>query len=120
MIFILGSPLFLKSYCCSDASVDYFNAPSVKPFTMNRWPKNISRSAGMVERMAAAAISPCRISYCWANLAIPTGIGALLMKSESLLRVDVIMVCLIVLSLMGLLFERVFARLEEKMTRTWR
>ncbi|MBW2056509.1 MAG: ABC transporter permease [Deltaproteobacteria bacterium] len=53
-------------------------------------------------------------------VAIPTGIGALLIKSESLLRVDIIVVCLIVLSLMGLLFERLFAYLEERMTRNWR
>lgn len=53
-------------------------------------------------------------------VAIPTGIGALLIKSESLLRVDVIMVCLAVLAVMGLLFERIFAYLEQKMTRTWR
>ncbi len=42
-------------------------------------------------------------------VAIPTGIGALLMQAESLVRVDIIMVCLIVLSVMCLLFERGFA-----------
>lgn len=52
-------------------------------------------------------------------VAIPTGIGALMFRSESLLRVDVIMVCLIVLSLMCLLFERIFLKLEER-TKYWR
>ncbi len=52
-------------------------------------------------------------------IAIPTGIGALLMKGESLVRMDVIIVCLIVLSLMSLLFEKFFSYLEVKMTGDW-
>lgn len=53
-------------------------------------------------------------------VAIPTGIGVLLMKAESLIRVDVIMVCLIVLSLMCLVFEKTFQYLEERTTFHWR
>jgi NitT/TauT family transport system permease protein len=53
-------------------------------------------------------------------VAIPTGIGALLMKSESLLQVDVIIVCLIVLSLMCLFFERMFRYGETRLTYKWR
>ena len=40
---------------------------------MKRWPTNIKTMAGMVDRTAAAAISPCRTSYCWAKRAMPTG-----------------------------------------------
>jgi len=52
-------------------------------------------------------------------VAIPTGIGALLMQAESLVRVDIIMVCLIVLSVMCLLFERIFALAERYMLGGW-
>ncbi len=52
-------------------------------------------------------------------VAIPTGIGALLMKAESLVRIDIIMVCLIILSLMCLSFEKTFAFLEGRLLRRW-
>ena len=52
-------------------------------------------------------------------VAIPTGIGALLMKAESLIRVDIIIVCLMLLSLMTFSFERAFIYLEGKLTRQW-
>jgi len=53
-------------------------------------------------------------------VAIPTGIGALMMKAESLLRMDIIIVCLIILGAMCLLFEKFFAFLEKKVTYRWR
>lgn len=53
-------------------------------------------------------------------VAIPTGIGALLIRSESLLRVDIIIVCLMVLSVMCLAFERVFQYIETRLTKEWR
>jgi len=53
-------------------------------------------------------------------VAIPTGIGALLMKAENLIRVDIIIICLMVLSVMCFLFERFFLYLESKLTRKWR
>ncbi len=53
-------------------------------------------------------------------VAIPTGIGALLMKAESLMRIDIIIVCLIVLAVMCLLFEKFFAWLENRLTANWR
>lgn len=53
-------------------------------------------------------------------VAIPTGIGALLMRAESLIRIDIIIVCLIVLAIMCLLFEKFFEYLEIKMTAKWR
>jgi len=53
-------------------------------------------------------------------VAIPTGIGALMMKAESLIRIDIIIVCLIVLGIMCLSFEKFFAFLEKKLTNRWR
>jgi NitT/TauT family transport system permease protein len=52
-------------------------------------------------------------------VAIPSGIGALMMRAESLLRVDVILVCLIVLSIMCLISENIFVKLEER-TKCWK
>ncbi len=52
-------------------------------------------------------------------VAIPTGIGALMMRAENLIRMDVIISCLIVLSLMTFLFEKLFIHLEKAATK-WR
>ena len=63
---------------------------------------------------------------CWRTIiaaemiAIPTGLGALLMKAQSLIRVDIIIVVLVVLAVMSLSFERIFAMLEWRFTRRWR
>jgi NitT/TauT family transport system permease protein len=65
--------------------------------------------AGMAWRVLVAA----------EMIAIPTGIGALIMKAESLVRVDIILVCLIVLSLMCLLFEKSFSFLERHTVGRW-
>ena len=53
-------------------------------------------------------------------VAIPTGIGALLMRAESLIRIDIVIVCLIVLAVMCLSFERFFIRMENMVTGKWR
>jgi len=53
-------------------------------------------------------------------VAIPTGIGALMMRAESLVRIDIIIVCLMVLSIMCLLFERFFLYVEERLTFKWK
>ncbi|MFA6809421.1 MAG: ABC transporter permease [Eubacteriales bacterium] len=53
-------------------------------------------------------------------VAIPTGIGVLLMKAESLIRVDILIVCLMVLSLMCFLFEKTIKVIEDKITCHWR
>jgi NitT/TauT family transport system permease protein len=53
-------------------------------------------------------------------VAIPTGIGALLMRAESLIRIDIIIVCLIVLSIMCLSFEKFFLLIEHRLTDKWR
>ncbi len=50
-------------------------------------------------------------------IAIPTGIGALMMRAESLIRMDIIIICLLILSLMAFLFERIFIYLERVTTR---
>ncbi len=52
-------------------------------------------------------------------IAIPTGIGALMMRAESLVRMDIIIVSLLVLSIMTFLFERFFLYLE-KITCKWK
>jgi NitT/TauT family transport system permease protein len=52
-------------------------------------------------------------------VAIPTGIGALMMRASSLIRIDIIIVCLIVLAVMCLIFERFFQHLEAKITTKW-
>ncbi|MDY6864151.1 MAG: ABC transporter permease [Thermodesulfobacteriota bacterium] len=53
-------------------------------------------------------------------VAIPTGIGALLMRAESLLRIDIIIVCLMILSVMCLSFEKFFLFLEKRLTDKWK
>ena len=50
-------------------------------------------------------------------VAIPTGIGALMMKAESLIRMDIIILCLLILSIMTFLFEKFFVYLENKTTK---
>lgn len=52
--------------------------------------------------------------------AISTGIGAQLMNAESLIRVDIIMAWLIVLSVMCIVFENVILWLERRTTGAWR
>ncbi len=53
-------------------------------------------------------------------VAIPTGIGAMLIRAESLVRADVIMACLAVLSIVCLVSERLLIFLERRLTRKWR
>lgn len=53
-------------------------------------------------------------------IAIPTGLGALLMKGESLIRIDIILAALFVLSLISLAFERFFQYLERKVVGKWK
>jgi NitT/TauT family transport system permease protein len=42
-----------------------------------------------------------------------------MMRAESLIRIDIIIVCLIVLAVMCLAFERFFQYLETRMTARW-
>jgi NitT/TauT family transport system permease protein len=65
--------------------------------------------AGMAWRVLVAA----------EMIAIPTGIGALIMRAESLVRVDIILVCLIVLSIMCLVFEKAISFMEMHFVGKW-
>jgi len=53
-------------------------------------------------------------------VAISTGIGVLMLQGESLIRVDIIIVSLMMLSLMCVLFEKTFKYIEETLTKNWR
>ena len=53
-------------------------------------------------------------------VAIPTGIGALMMKAESLMRIDIIIVCLMILSVICFSIERLFLYIELRLTKEWR
>jgi len=52
-------------------------------------------------------------------IAIPVGIGALMITSQYLIRVDIIMVCLVVLALMTLISEKILIWAENKIIK-WR
>jgi len=52
-------------------------------------------------------------------VAIPIGIGALMIKAERLIRMDIIIVCLTLLSILTLSFEKFFIYLEKKITGKW-
>ena len=53
-------------------------------------------------------------------IAIPTGIGALMSRSESLLQIKAVMVCLGLLSLIGLFMDFSLRCIEKKLTAHWR
>ena len=53
-------------------------------------------------------------------IAIPVGLGALSMKAQSLLLIDVIIDVLIVLAVICLVFEKLFEIIEKKLTAAWR
>jgi NitT/TauT family transport system permease protein len=91
----------------SDAKV---LATVVMPLALPNIFTGLRLEAGMAWRVIIAA----------EMVAIPTGIGALLMKAESLIRIDIIIVCLIVLAVMCLAFERFFQYLEARLTTKWR
>jgi len=85
-------------------------ATVVMPLALPNIFTGLRLEAGMAWRVIIAA----------EMVAIPTGIGALLMKAESLIRIDIIIVCLVVLAVMCLTFEKFFEYLEDKMTAKWR
>lgn len=82
----------------------------VMPLALPNIFTGLKLEAGMAWRVIIAA----------EMVAIPTGIGALMMKAESLIRIDIIIVCLIVLAVMCLSFEKFFAFVEERVTARWR
>ncbi len=85
-------------------------ATVVMPLALPNIFTGLRLEAGMAWRVIIAA----------EMVAIPTGIGALMMKAESLMRIDIIIVCLMVLSLMCLSFEKFFSYLETKVTNKWK
>lgn len=85
-------------------------ATVVMPLALPNIFTGLRLEAGMAWRVIIAA----------EMVAIPTGIGALLMKAESLIRIDIIIVCLIVLAVMCLTFEKFFQYLEARLTAKWR
>jgi len=82
----------------------------VMPLSLPNIFTGLRLEAGMAWRVIIAA----------EMVAISTGIGALMMKAESLIRIDIIIVCLMVLGIMCLSFEKFFAFLEKKLTNRWR
>ena len=85
-------------------------ATVVMPLALPNVFTGLRLEAGMAWRVIIAA----------EMVAIPTGIGALMMRAESLIRMDIIIVCLIVLAVMCLLFERFFYYMEAMVTARWR
>ena len=85
-------------------------ATVVMPLALPNIFTGLRLNAGMAWRVIIAA----------EMVAIPTGIGALMMRAQSLIRIDIIIVCLIVLAVMCLIFERFFQYLETRMTARWR
>ena len=85
-------------------------ATVVMPLALPNIFTGLRLEAGMAWRVIIAA----------EMVAIPTGIGALLMKAESLIRIDIIIVCLIVLAVMCLVFEKFFQYIEARLTTKWR
>jgi NitT/TauT family transport system permease protein len=85
-------------------------ATVVMPLALPNIFTGLRLEAGMAWRVIVAA----------EMVAIPTGIGALLIKAESLIRIDIIIVCLIVLAVMCFAFDKLFGYLEDKMTAKWR
>jgi NitT/TauT family transport system permease protein len=84
-------------------------ATVVMPLALPNVFTGLRLEAGMAWRVIIAA----------EMVAIPTGIGALMMKAESLIRIDIIIVCLIVLAVMCLAFEWFFRYLEARVTTKW-
>ena len=122
-------------YICSFFPVLYTTTAGVR--SVDRDYIRVARSLGASERhVLLTIVLPLALPYIFTGLrleagmswrvlasaemiAIPTGLGALMMRSQSLVRIDIIIVCLIVLSVMCLIFERGFALLEDKLTSKW-
>jgi NitT/TauT family transport system permease protein len=85
-------------------------ATVVMPLALPNIFTGLRLNAGMAWRVIIAA----------EMVAIPTGIGALMMRAQSLIRIDIIIVCLIILAVMCLIFERFFQYLENRVTARWR
>jgi len=81
----------------------------VIPLSLNNIFTGLRLEAGMAWRTIVAA----------EMIAIPVGIGALMITSQYLIRVDVIMLCLGILALMTLTSEKLLMLIEDKIIK-WR
>ncbi len=123
-------------FICSFFPVLYNTATGIK--TVDRSYLQVARTLGASEReILTTVVIPLALPNIFTGLklesgmawrtiiaaemvAIPTGIGALMMKAENLMRIDIIIVCLIVLAVMCLSFEKFFTLWETKLTSRWR
>ncbi len=123
-------------FICSFFPICYTTATGIK--SVDRRYVQAARSLGASElRILTSVVFPLALPPIFTGLrleagmawrviiaaemvAIPTGLGALLMRAESLIRVDTIIACLMVLSIMCFLFERGFLVLERWLTQHWR
>lgn len=101
---------YIKSAKVLGASQKYTLRKVVIPMALPNIFSGLRQESGMVWRTVIAA----------EMFAVPNGIGSLLINAESLIRVDIIMVCLGVLSFMCFIFDRSFIYIENKMISEWR
>lgn len=104
------NPSYIRAARTLGATERYILAYVIIPLALPNIFTGLRLVSGMAWRVMIAA----------EMVAIPTGIGSLLMQAESLVRVDIIIVCLIILSIMCFIFERFFMYLEHTMTARWR
>lgn len=122
-------------YICSFFPVLYTTIAGVR--SVDKDYIRVARSLGASERhVLLSVVVPLALPYVFTGLrleagmawrvlaaaemiAVPSGLGALMMRAQSLIRIDIIIVCLIVLSVMSLIFEKGFALLEKRLTRDW-
>src|SRR6056297_673435 len=101
---------YIKSAKVLGASSKYTLKEVIIPMALPNIFSGLRQESGMVWRTVIAA----------EMFAVPSGIGSLLINAESLIRVDIIMVCLGVLSFMCFIFDRTFIWIENKIIGEWR
>jgi|SRR6056297_221401 len=101
---------YVKSAKVLGASKKYTLRKVIIPMALPNIFSGLRQESGMVWRTVIAA----------EMFAVPSGIGSLLINAESLIRVDIIMVCLGVLSFMCFIFDRAFIWIENKIIGEWR
>ncbi len=101
---------FINSAKALGASNFYILIKIILPLALPSIFTGLRLEAGMVWKTVLAA----------EMFAIPTGIGAMMINAESLIRVDVIMVTLLVLGFMSFGFEKAIYALEKFLTNKWR
>lgn len=99
---------YIKAASTLGASPQYIFWRVILPMALPNIFTGLRLEAGMVWRTVIAA----------EMFAIPTGIGALMANAENLIRVDIIMTCMLVLSSMCFVFEYAFLWLERVLTKS--